>query len=208
MMTRVLMRIFPMGLALFLIAGCGGGKGGQSVQEPPDVVAAGGHEGAIERGYSRRPSDGTRTDEGGSSAAVSGASAVSGKLTDQELNTPLQCPVAPNLMNFGPIVWPAGMADTRWAKNETDVAGIQSSTARPVEVCGIPGQITWLMNVVCPDGKNPYPDSKTAHASRVGNVGSGGRCGTIIDLYVVPCLDKKYEVYVDMYQCLPGESFN
>jgi hypothetical protein len=43
--------------------------------------------------------------------------------------------------------------------------------------------------------------------SRVGNTGTGGRCGTIIDLYAVPCPDKQYEVYMDMYHCLPGESF-
>ena len=207
MMMRVFRSCFSVGFALLLATGCGGGKKSRSVQEPSDVVAAVGQEGAAEGGYSRRPSDGARNEEGGSSGAVAGASAVSGKLTD-ELNTPLQCPVTPNPMNFGPLVWPAGMADTRWAKNETDVASVQSSAARPVEVCGILGQITWLMSAVCPDGKNPYPDGKAAHMSRAGNVGSGGRCGTIIDLYVVPCPDKQYEVYMDMYQCMPGESFN
>ncbi|MFH1436243.1 MAG: hypothetical protein ABIJ56_11050 [Pseudomonadota bacterium] len=201
------MTVLFTGFAMLLAAGCGGGRKSRSVQEPSGVVA-GGQEGAAEGGYARRPTDGARKEEGGSSSAVAGASAVSGKLTDQELNTPLQCPVAPNPMNFGPVLWPAGTADTRWAKNETDVAGVQTSKARPVEVCGIPGQITWLMNVSCPDGKNPYPDGKTAHESRTGNVGSGGRCGTIIDLYVVPCPDREYEVYMDMYQCLPGESFN
>jgi hypothetical protein len=115
------------------------------------------------------------------------------------------CPVGD--MGYGPIMWPEGSGSLRWMIGETQVAGVQSSQDQPVEVCGVGGELAWLVGLTCPDGSKPYPDENTAHNSRVGNTGTGGRCGTIIDLYAVPCPDKQYEVYMDMYHCLPGESF-
>jgi hypothetical protein len=124
-----------------------------------------------------------------------------------DLATPLACPVQPGAMGFGPITWPAGSADARWMVAETHVASVQSSIDVPVEVCGVGGELAWLLSLECPDGSKPYPSSQVAHASRIGSVGAGGRCGTIIDLYAVPCPDATYEVYMDMYQCMPGESW-
>ncbi|MFO8072433.1 MAG: hypothetical protein R6V85_11220 [Polyangia bacterium] len=33
--------------------------------------------------------------------------------------------------------------------------------------------------------------------------GAPRRCGRIVDLYVVPCPEKDYEIYMDMYHCSP-----
>lgn len=79
---------------------------------------------------------------------------------------------------------------------------VQSTKDDPVEVCGIPAEMTWLLDLVCQDGSNPYGGSyERAHASRAGNVGAGGVCGSIIDLYEVPCPEGTYEIYMDAYVC-------
>jgi hypothetical protein len=80
---------------------------------------------------------------------------------------------------------------------------VRTSKARPIEVCTVRGQLRWLMAVRCPDGTNPYPNPRAAHGSRAGNVGPGGRCGRIVDRYRVPCADRVYEVYMDLYHCTP-----
>ena len=90
---------------------------------------------------------------------------------------------------------------------ETQVASVQSSQARPVEVCGVGGELSWLIKLTCPDGSSPFASTQIAHNARIGNTGAGGRCGTIIDLYSVPCPGQTYEIYMDMYHCPPEESF-
>lgn len=76
-----------------------------------------------------------------------------------------------------------------------------STKEEPIEVCGIPNEMTWLLAAKCNDGSNPYESYDHAHASRVGNVGAGGRCQSIIDLYEVPCPEGTYAVYIDAYVC-------
>jgi hypothetical protein len=174
-------------LVLPLLAGCGGARGGGARQ--PSGTGQGG--GAV-------TSPGTGDAGGGDTTGAA----------QDDISTPLQCPAASDPMDFGPIIWPDGASNRRWMIDETDVADVKSSKERPVDVCGVTGELEWLMRLTCSDGSHPYPDMTTAHESRTGNVGPGGRCGKIIDLYVVPCPDKQYEVYMDMYQCLPGETFS
>jgi hypothetical protein len=71
----------------------------------------------------------------------------------------------------------------------------------PIAVCGIRNEMTWLLAGTCDDGTNPYQSFDHAHASRVGNVGPGGLCGSIIDLYEVPCPEGTYAIYIDAYVC-------
>lgn len=53
----------------------------------------------------------------------------------------------------------------------------------------------------CDDGSNPFDgDLKKGAQSRVGNVGENST-GHIIDKYRVPCPEKVYMVFVDMYMC-------
>jgi len=37
--------------------------------------------------------------------------------------------------------------------------------------------------------------------ARAGSVGQGGRCGSIIDHYVVACPEAKYDIFIDAYIC-------
>ncbi|MBI5486262.1 MAG: hypothetical protein HY905_02900 [Deltaproteobacteria bacterium] len=126
---------------------------------------------------------------------------------DMDVSRPLPCPPGFVEGTFGPVMWTAQAASERWMHDERQVSRVRSSPARPVEVCGVDGQILWLMQLRCPDGRPPYRDPTTAHESRAGNVGAGGRCGTIIDLYPVPCSDGVHEIYIDLYHCAPGEAF-
>ncbi|NMC70694.1 MAG: hypothetical protein GYA57_11590 [Myxococcales bacterium] len=154
--------------------------------------------------------EGAREPQPGSSSVLQAdGTATPGPEGDEtaDVSTPLPCPTAGLPDGFGPIAWPAESADERWAIHQTKVAKVRTSQARPVEVCGVMGQVDWLMRLTCPDGSHPFSDPVTAHDSRAGNVGPGGRCGTIIDLYIVPCPDREYEVFMDLYHCAPGESF-
>jgi hypothetical protein len=79
--------------------------------------------------------------------------------------------------------------------------------AVPVEVCGVEGELRWLVSLTCLDGSPPFGSMEHAHGSRAGSMGEGGRCGAIIDRYQVRCPDRVIEVFMDMYHCGPGESF-
>jgi len=120
-----------------------------------------------------------------------------------DLSTPLPCPVDPRQLGFNPVPWPSGSAPTRWGHGWTDIARVRTSKARPIEVCTVRGQLRWLMSLRCPDGTPPYTNPRVAYSSRAGNVGPGGRCGRVIDRYRVPCSDRVYEVYLDLYHCTP-----
>ena len=99
----------------------------------------------------------------------------------------------------------AGIRSTEFQQRNgagvTRFAAAQSSKDRPIEMCGIAGGIDWLTVARCDDGSHPIVDRDTAEASRAGNVGSGGRCGSVIDLYKVKCPERSYDIYVDGYIC-------
>jgi len=116
-----------------------------------------------------------------------------------------RCPAKNAFMQ--PIVWDSNHEDQRRYWTETDLTRVKTSKAQPVEVCGVVEQLRWLMTAVCPDGSHPFKGVRQAHHSRLGNVGSGGRCGTtVIDLYRVPCPGKTFMVYIDLYNCPQGRS--
>lgn len=76
-----------------------------------------------------------------------------------------------------------------------------SSKDAPIEMCGISGGIKWLQEMTCDDGSHPIRTTDDAERVRAGNVGSGGRCHSIIDLYKVKCPENSYDVYLDGYVC-------
>ena len=77
----------------------------------------------------------------------------------------------------------------------------KSSKDAPIEVCTIEAETDWLTGMQCDDGSQPIEGHEAAEIARVGNVGKGGRCGSIIDLYRVKCPEASYELYVDGYVC-------
>lgn len=100
---------------------------------------------------------------------------------------------------------PVGVTKAAWARRKG--AGLvhygeaRSSKDDPVAVCGIPAEMDWLMSLTCDDGSHPFANRDQAHAARVGNVGPGGSCGSIIDLYEVPCPEGTHAIYMDAYVC-------
>ena len=97
--------------------------------------------------------------------------------------------------------------ERRYGATAEKFSEVQSTVEKPVEVCGIPEELEFLTRLRCDDGSNPYPDGRAAHFSRRGSVGLGGRCGSLIDLYPVPCPEKTYEVYIDVYICPVWERY-
>ncbi len=98
-----------------------------------------------------------------------------------------------------------GMPKADWERRKG--AGVvrysdaRSTKAAPVEVCGFPAENAWLIAASCNDGSHPIAKRVDAEKLRVGNVGSAGRCGSIVDLYRIPCPEATYDVYVDAYVC-------
>ena len=108
---------------------------------------------------------------------------------------------------FGPNVLTQAQASERYGTGVVALASITTSQAKPIEVCGVGGEVAWLRQSTCADGSHPYSGSENPDESRAGDTGPGGRCNSIIDLYKVKCPERTYDVYADMYMCGPGESF-
>jgi len=106
---------------------------------------------------------------------------------------------------FGPLQLDAAQAARRRGRDVTKFSAAKTTKEKPLEVCGIAQQQQWLMTATCDDGSRPYQNRQDISKSRRGNVGAGGTCGTIIDLYVATCPEAAYEVHLDMYHCGPGE---
>ncbi|HWO24495.1 MAG TPA: hypothetical protein VNO30_37390 [Kofleriaceae bacterium] len=101
---------------------------------------------------------------------------------------------------FGPVLIDEAQAQRRYGQNARTFADAPTTKDRTIEVCGIPASRQWLRGTVCADG------SSARQNGRVGSVGPGGRCGSIIDLYTVTCPEGDLEVFIDIYMCGPGES--
>jgi hypothetical protein len=108
---------------------------------------------------------------------------------------------------LGPWNLTADQMGKRYGSGVTALASIATTKEHPIELCSVPAENMWLASSTCADGSHPYKSPDDVEASRAGNVGPGGRCGGIIDLYKATCPEKTYDVYIDMNLCGPGESF-
>jgi len=107
-----------------------------------------------------------------------------------------------NEEGYGAVGYPRAEWDKRRGAGAKRFADVPSSQSQPIEVCGVKGEVEWLLAATCADGSSPYKgDWDTAHASRTGSTGNGGRCDAILDVYEAKCPEKTYEVYMDMYVC-------
>ena len=149
---------------------------------------------------------GKKKEMGGSEAQI--ADPKTEKKTDSpDPDTELKPPSCPSSgkISINSIVWSDSAGKLRWWHEERVLEEVKSSKKKPVEVCGVKGQLKWLMKAFCPDGNHPFSSLREAHNSRVGSIGQGGRCGKIVDLYRVPCETKVYEVYMSLYHCTESE---
>ena len=97
-------------------------------------------------------------------------------------------------------------ADGRYGLGATTFPTSPSTLEKPIEVCGLIGEVMWLTQVRCDDGSSPFSSLDQAHSARTGSEVSGGRCKSAIDRYQVTCPESTYEVFMDFYMCGPGES--
>jgi hypothetical protein len=98
-----------------------------------------------------------------------------------------------------------GIPRAEWDKRNgvgvTKYSQAKSTKELPIEVCTIGAEGDWLVSLACDDDSHPIDGHQAAEMARVGNVGKGGRCGSIIDLYRVKCPDRSYDIYLDGYVC-------
>jgi len=107
-----------------------------------------------------------------------------------------------NEEGYGAVGYPRAEWDKRRGAGAKTFGEVASSQSQPIEVCGVKGELEWLVSTACADGSNPYHgDKDAAHSSRTGSTGTGGRCNAILDVYEAKCPEKTYEVYMDMYVC-------
>lgn len=103
--------------------------------------------------------------------------------------------------SFGPVLMSPERHAHRNGARARQFADAPTTKDNPLEECGLQRSLQRLLQLTCSDGTNPFASAQAAHRSRAGNLGPGGRCGSIIDLYRVPCPEREYEIHVDMYVC-------
>ncbi|HEY4239147.1 MAG TPA: hypothetical protein VGM88_05000 [Kofleriaceae bacterium] len=108
---------------------------------------------------------------------------------------------------------PAGVTAAEYASHNGAALhlyrDVRSTKAAPIERCGVVDANAWLASLECIDGSHPLlapGDAKrtnlNAERVRVGNVGEGGRCFGIIDLYRIGCPNEPdWDIYIDSYIC-------
>jgi hypothetical protein len=98
-----------------------------------------------------------------------------------------------------------GIARSEWDQRNgagvTAFRDVRSTKAAPIEMCGVSEANDWLVSLRCNDGSQPLNNRRDAEDFRAGNVGSGGRCRSIIDRYLVLCPERRYEIFIDAYIC-------
>jgi hypothetical protein len=128
------------------------------------------------------------------------------QFADEQDGTPNDFRTCEDSEVYAPVGLPKAEWDQRRGAGAARYSTVTTSKDEPIEVCGIPAQMDWLMAATCDDGSQPFRSRDHAHAARVKNVGPGGRCNSIVDLYAVPCPEGTYDVYIDAYVCpLPDQ---
>jgi len=97
-------------------------------------------------------------------------------------------------------VSPGEIAHSYDGGGSTRLGDLKSGLEKPVEVCGGPAEISFLLRVTCFDGSHAFADRATAAAARR-PAGIGGRCGRMVDHVSAKCPDRAYEIFVDPYRC-------
>ncbi len=105
---------------------------------------------------------------------------------------------------FSGVTVSAEEFERRKGAHASKFSEVPTTKATPLEACGVRESVEAIFRLSCNDGSRPFASPNQAHASRAGNVGVGGRCETVIDLYKIPCPEQTYDLYVDIYLCPVG----
>jgi hypothetical protein len=100
----------------------------------------------------------------------------------------------------GPFVLDASQTMQRHGYAADNYIEVDSTKEKPIEVCGLEGVRKWIEAAKCPDG------SAGSQQGRVGSVGLGGRCNTMIEKFKVGCPDGSINMFFAVHFCGPGES--
>lgn len=100
----------------------------------------------------------------------------------------------------GPFLLDATQTMQRNGYAADKITEADSTKEHPIEVCGLEGARKWIAAARCPDG------SVASGEGRVGSVGLGGRCNTMIEKFKVSCPDGPINVFFAVHFCGPGES--
>lgn len=99
-----------------------------------------------------------------------------------------------------PAGFSAGDIERGYGLTAKKFSDAPSTKDQPIEVCGMPAKLDYLMRVTCDDNSRPLSDRDKAAHSRVGG-GPGGRCGRNLDEHAVVCPEATYQVFIDPYRC-------
>ncbi len=171
-------------IALLCAFGCASAPSSESDSTTTTEASTGGEVGGGEVESSEQTGD--------------GSSGISPTATATTAPEPFSC----TRVDLVSVQVPRSAYENRNGSGVTRFSGLETSMEKPMEGCGLGEVLGMLAMLKCDDGSNPYSgDPRAAHASRVGSMGGGGRCGSILDLCTAQCAEGPDEVYADMYCC-------
>ena len=121
-------------------------------------------------------------------------------ISQVEEPAPVTCPeergIVPEPISVPPDTW----EQRRWADVD-ELRELRTSEDEPLETCRDFGYER-VAGLRCASGR-PALENIAARAglARLGNIGPGGRCDNVVDVYELPCPEGNYEVHVDWYFC-------
>jgi hypothetical protein len=101
----------------------------------------------------------------------------------------------------GPVLVDAATYAKRRGVNAKRFSDIATTVDQPIEVCGIDGEVAWMLAMRCNDGSTPYKSGTVVNTSRDPWFGEGGSCHSVLDRYTVACPEQTYQVHIDRYIC-------
>lgn len=102
------------------------------------------------------------------------------------------------------------LADKKLRRGQLDkkFSNTPTSPTSPIQLCGLRSELEWLVRMTCDDGSRPWgSDLDKAHGARQGShvPEIKDMCTKPTDLYIAPCPEREYWIYLDIYHCVPGE---
>ncbi|MEJ7600554.1 MAG: hypothetical protein WKG01_21790 [Kofleriaceae bacterium] len=96
----------------------------------------------------------------------------------------------------------------RRGERDTKFSATPTTPTTPIQLCGLRSELEWLTRVTCDDGSRPWGnDLDRAHGARQGShvPEITDPCTKPTNLYIAPCKEREYWIYLDIYHCAPDE---